>query len=344
MNKKRRKYLIWSVSLLFFLALGFGIWAYTKIFMPNIKTESELYVKTGTQYDELLELLSENDVLQDSLAFIYTAKLKRFKNRIMPGRYIITKDMSNHELINMIRGGKQTPVRLTFNNIRDINTLAGRVAEQIEADSVALSNLLNDSDFIEAHGFSKETVLGAFIPDTYEFYWNTSAKEFFDRMMKEYQRFWTEERLQKAEAIGLSPKEVTVLASIVQAEQSRHDDEKARIAGLYINRLERGMPLESDPTLIFAGGDFTVKRVLNKDKEIDSPYNTYMYRGLPPGPINMPDKASLKAVLNYEKNDYIFMCAKADFSGYHHFSKSLRKHNEYRREYQRALNKLKVYR
>jgi len=344
MNKKRRKYLIWSLSILFFLMIVMGIWVYAKIFMPNIKTETELFVKTGTEYEELLELFSENDVLTDSLSFIYTAKLKRFKNRIMPGRYIIKKDMCNNELINMIRSGKQTPVKITFNNIRDINTLAGRVSGQIEADSAALSNLLNDSDFIEAHGFSKETILAAFIPDTYEFYWNTSAKAFFNRMLKEYQRFWTEERLKKAEKLNLSQIEVSVLASIVQAEQSRHDDEKARIAGLYINRLERGMPLESDPTLIFAGGDFTVKRVLNKDKGIDSPYNTYLNVGLPPGPITMPDKASLQAVLNYEKHDYIFMCAKEDFSGYHYFSKSLRKHNENARKYQRTLNKLKVYR
>lgn len=343
MDKKRRKYLFWSALFVVFLMFVSGIFLYVKIFRSNVKQADDLYLKTGTDYNELLQQLSEKDVLKDSLAFVYTAKLKRF-NRVLPGRYIIKENMSNNELINMLRGGRQTPVKVTFNNLRHTDALAGRTARQIEADSAALSQCFRNDSILREYGFNRQTVLAAFIPDTYEFYWNTSACGFFKRMIKAYEKFWNKERRAKADAAGLSPMEVSVLASIVQAEQSQHPDEKPRVAGLYINRLQKGMPLESDPTLIFAGGDFTVKRVLNKDKAIDSPYNTYKNTGLPPGPVNMPDKSSLKAVLNYEKHNYIFMCAKEDFSGYHYFSETLRQHNIYARRYQRALNKQKVYR
>jgi len=182
-----------------------------------------------------------------------------------------------------------------------------------------------------------------FIPNTYEFYWNTSAEEFFKRMAKEYKAFWTSERIAKAKKIGLSQSEVSALASIVQAEQLFHADERSRVAGLYINRLNKGMLLQSDPTLIYALGDFTIKRVLNKHKIIKSPYNTYLNTGLPPGPINLPERSSIDAVLNYEKHDYIFMCAKEDFSGYHNFAKTNRQHEIYAAKYHRELNKRRIY-
>lgn len=344
MNKKRRKILIWSFVGLFILAAGAALWAYSKIFAPNVQQQTEFFIPTGSSYDDVLSILSENDVLKDSLTFVYTAQLKKYGNTIYPGRYIAEKGMSNNDLVNMLRGGRQTPVKVTFNNIRDIESLAGKIGRQIEADSLQILSYLQNPDTLKNYGFSERTVLAMFIPDTYEFYWNTTADEFFKRMHKEFQNFWTKERLQKAERLGLTPVKVATLASIVQAEQSVHNDEKATVAGLYINRLRRGMPLESDPTLIYAIGDFDIKRVLNKDKEIDSPYNTYKNLGLPPGPINMPEKSSLNAVLNYKKHDYIFMCAKEDFSGYHYFSKSLRQHNVYRRKYQNALNRSKIYR
>lgn len=183
-----------------------------------------------------------------------------------------------------------------------------------------------------------------FIPNTYEFYWNISAKAFFKKMNTEYSKFWNPARLAKAKKIRMSPLEVSTLASIVQAEQSMHDDEKAKVAGLYINRLRKGMLLQSDPTVVYAIGNFSIRRVLNKDKEIDSPYNTYKYKGLPPAPINLPEISSIDAVLNYEKHSYIFMCAKEDFSGYHNFSKTHSQHMMYARRYQAALNKKKIWR
>jgi len=202
--------------------------------------------------------------------------------------------------------------------------------------------LLQDSVYIRSFEFEEETILSLFIPNTYEFWWNTSATGLFDRMHEEYQKFWTEERKQKAAALGLSQKEVSTLASIVQAE-SQKSDERPRIAGVYINRLRMGMPLQADPTLVFAAGDFNIKRVTAKQMAIDSPYNTYKYTGLPPGPINLPDLNSLDAVLNAEKHDYLYFCAKADFSGYHSFAVGYNEHLSNARRYQQALNAANIY-
>jgi len=203
--------------------------------------------------------------------------------------------------------------------------------------------LLNNKDFITELGFKKETVLCLFLPNTYEFYWSTDAKQFILRMNDEYKKFWNETRTKKAKEVNLTPIEVSILASIVQAEQGRFNDEKPTIAGLYINRLTQGIALQSDPTLVYAAGDFSIKRVLNVHKEINSPYNTYMYAGLTPGPINLPEISSIDAVLNYEKHDYLFMCAKDDFSGYHYFAKTASQHNVYAQRYHAALNGQKIY-
>ena len=252
--------------------------------------------------------------------------------------------MSNNDLVNLLRSGKQSPVKLTFNTIRTYEDLAGKVANQIEADSISLLKALRNPDLANKYGFSTATFFTLFIPNTYEFYWNTSAEEFIQRMAREYKSFWNESRRAKAKAIGLSQSEVAILASIVQAEQMSHPDERPKVAGLYLNRLKRGMRLQSDPTLVFAIGDFSINRVLNQHKSIQSPYNTYLYSGLPPGPINLPELSSLEAVLNPEQHSYLYMCAKADFSGYHHFSKTLSQHNVYAKEYQRELNRRKIMR
>ncbi|MCD4794855.1 MAG: endolytic transglycosylase MltG [Bacteroidales bacterium] len=335
-----------SLIILLIIITVCAIYAYTvyrDVFKVNVSSNSYLLIPTNSTYEDVLDTLKAQEVLIDISSFKKTASLKKYKDIIHPGRYKPEKGMTNNQLVNMLRSGRQTPVKVTFNNIRTINDLASKVSKVIEADSLLIIELLNDENFISQYGFDSRTIISMFIPNTYEFYWNTNAKKFIEKMMSEYNKFWTKERIEKAERIGLSKKEVSILASIVQAEQRAHNDEKPKVAGLYINRLNRNMLLQSDPTLIFASGDFTKKRVLNKDKEIESPYNTYKYAGLPPGPINMPEISSLNAVLNYDKHNYIFMCAKEDFSGYHNFSTNARQHGIYARRYQQALNKKKIW-
>jgi len=300
-----------------------------------------IYVKTSWSRSELVNYLYAERILVDTSSFIWVANQKGF---IQPkaGRYLLENGMSNNALVNLLRSGKQKPVKLTFNSIRTLEDLAGRVAGQIEADSTELIKVLKNPQIASKYGFSTSTFISMFLPNTYEIYWNTSAKEFIQRMASEYKRFWTAERKAKAGALGLSQSEVAILASLVQAEQMQHREERPKVAGLYINRLKRGMRLQSDPTLIYALGDFTIKRVLNKHKELNSPYNTYKRVGLPPGPINLPEISSLKAVLNYEKHGYIFMCAKADFSGYHNFAKTNAQHNIYANQYRRELNRRRI--
>ncbi len=320
----------------------YGYSVYKDIFKENVKHRAVIYIPEGCNLSELKDTLASNDVLENLNSFLQTASLKKFK-KVHSGRYILKPGMTNNEIVNIFRSGKQTPVKLTFNNIRTINDFAGKISSKLELDSATLISLLTDENYIKQFGFDKQNIIGMFIPDTYEIYWNITPEKFVERMKKEYDKFWNNERKQKAKKLNLTQKEVTVLASIVQAEQSAHPEERPAIAGLYINRLKRGMLLQSDPTLIFASGDFSKKRVLNKDKETDSPYNTYMYAGLPPGPINMPDKSSIDAVLNYKHHNYIFMCAKEDFSGYHNFSANARQHEIYARRYRQALNKRKIW-
>lgn len=306
----------------------FGAWWYWKIFQKpavEISEDSQyFYVHTGTTYDEFVNNLESENVIASRKEFEWTASLKKFDNP-RPGRYRVTKGMSYNELVNMFRGGLQEPVMITFNTVRTKQDLARQVSRYLECDSLELVTLLQDNSYASKYGFSGETFLTMFIPDSYEFYWNTSAEEFFERMAEEYKTFWTDERKKKAEAVGLTQSEVSILASIVESEQRLHPEERPIIAGLYLNRLERGDKLESDPTLIFAAGDFTINRVLNVHKTIDSPYNTYMYKGLPPGPILLPEKASIDAVLNPDDNDYIFMCAEYG-TGLHNFTKDYAEH------------------
>jgi UPF0755 protein len=241
----------------------------------------------------------------------------------------------------MLKGGLQTPLNVTFNNVRTKEDLAGKVGKYLQTDSVSILQLFADTAQIKKYGFTPETFSSMFIPNTYEFFWTTTATEFADRMKKEYDRFWNDERKKKAEEIKLTPVEVITLASIVQAETAKNDELKT-IAGLYINRLNRGMFLQADPTVKFAVGDFSLKRILNSHLEIDSPYNTYKNLGLPPGPINFPETSAIDAVLNFEKNKYYYMCAKEDFSGYHNFAATLAEHNRNAAKYRAALDRNKI--
>lgn len=318
---------------------------YKKIYMPNVKLDAGqdytfIYIPTNADFNKVLQILTEEKILANRASFDWLAEIKGYKKNVKPGRYRIRKNMSNNQLINHLKAGLQEPVLFTFNNIRTKKQLIERISLKLEASAEELNKLLNDDDYlIKNFGLNSYTIMTMFIPNTYEFYWNTSAEEFLKRMADEYKKFWTEERKAKAKALNLSQSEVSILASIVQAEQQLRKDERPIIAGLYLNRLRMGMRLESDPTLIFAHGDFSIKRVYNIHKEIESPYNTYKYNGLPPGPILIPEINSIDAVLNAQKHNYIFMCAKEDFSGYHNFARTLDEHNAYAARYRKELNR-----
>jgi peptidoglycan lytic transglycosylase G len=328
------------------IGLIFGLSLYKKINQANVKFDGDeivFYIPSGSSYNDLLNQIIELDILIDTSSFNWVAKKKNLQNRIIPGKYIIKNGLSNNQLVNLFRSGSEVEVKVVFNNIRTRELLAGRIAEQLELDSLSLLDLLYDETYIESLGFSSETIISLFIPNTYRFFWDTDAKGFVNRMKNEYDRFWNKNRLKKAEKVGLTPVEVMILASIVE-EETKKNDEKERLAGVYLNRLRKGWRLQADPTVIFALGDFSVNRVLLKHLEIDSPYNTYKYKGLPPGPINIPSISSIDAVLNAEKHSYLYFCAKEDFSGYHYFSKTLKQHNVYADKYKRALNKRRIYR
>lgn len=339
-----RKYII--LSLIFIIIIIFIISSniYRQIYKPNIEKGSYyLYITTGSEFNDVVETLKQDHVLKNLSSFIWLAEKKNYPNHVYPGRYTLDSMMNNNNIIDKLRSGFQDPVRLVFNSIRTREQLAGKVSKQIEADSLSLIRLFHSDSMISKYGFRPETFTCIFLPNTYEVWWNTSAEKFIERMYKEYLQFWNDERKEKAAKLNLSAEEITTLASIVD-EETYYKDEMPRVAGVYINRLRKRMHLQADPTLKFALGDFTIKRVLNIHKQIDSPYNTYKRYGLPPGPISIPSISAIDAVLNYESHRYLYFCAKPDFSGYHNFAKTLSQHNMNAREYQRALNKERIWR
>lgn len=319
-----------------------GYQLYKYIFEPNINTPGSIIIPLHATYGQVLDSLKKHEIIQDYKAFDWVAKRKKYTESIKPGKYLLDKGLNTNEIINMLRSGNQQPVQVTFNNLRFITELAGAVAKYIQPDSLELLQKFTDPAIHEKYGFTESTFHCMFIPNTYEFYWTTTADQFLERMSMEYKHFWNEERRSKAAKMGLTPEEVMTVASIVQ-EESNKKDEKPIIAGLYLNRIKRGMPLQADPTVKFALGNFRIKRVLKSHLEIDSPYNTYKYPGLPPGPINFPEISSINAVLNSVNTSYIYMCARQDFSGYHNFAKSLSQHNENARKYKAALDSLEIY-
>ncbi len=339
-RRRIRRIIVIVFGLLIVIALVIGYRLFQTVMKPSVRTPEgksfSLYVPTGASYDQVLDSLKRHDLIGDLHGFEWLAQKKSYPEHIHPGHYLLKNGMSNNQLINMLTGGLQTPVKVTFNNMRDVKMLAGRISQQIEADSLSIVSLLTNPDSLNTMGFNTKTIPALFLPTTYEFYWNTSAKKFVDKMHQEYDKFWNAERLDKAKAVGLTPIQVSTLASIVDKETNK-TDEMARIAGVYLNRLRNGWLLQADPTLVFAVGDFELKRVLNIHKEVESPYNTYKYAGLPPGPICIPSLASINAVLNPEKHNYYYFCAKEDFSGYHNFAKTLSEHTRNAERYQRAL-------
>lgn len=305
---------------------------------PIVKTSDgkpvSLFIPSDADYQYVKNEIEALNVLRSNRAFDFLAKKTDYDENVHAGRYVLNDGMTNQQLINMLRMGYQTPVKVVFHNIRTVEQLAGRISEQIEADSTSIITEIYNEEDVDAT---------TFIPNTYEFYWNTDADDFVDRMVAEYNTFWNETRQTKAKEKKLTQKEVSILASIVDKETTKKS-EMPTIAGVYLNRLNKHWPLQADPTLVYALGDYNIRRVLDIHKDIDSPYNTYKYAGLPPGPICIPSIAAIDAVLNAEKHNYFYFCAKDDLSGYHVFAKNITEHNKNAEKYRRALNKNKIYR
>ncbi|MCH8903706.1 MAG: endolytic transglycosylase MltG [Bacteroidetes bacterium] len=332
--------------LLFIIAvLTSGGLVYSVIYRPNVKVttnqSSYLYISTGSRLEDVVDQLVRNHFIINSASFRFIAEQMNYRNNVHPGRYHLDNDMSNIDLVRLLRSGKQVPITITFNRLRTVEQLAAVFSNKLEADSSELGEILSDKFFLKSKGLDRENVVSVFIPNTYEFYWNTSAREVFEKMEEEHEKFWNEDRRQKAKTIGLSVTEVSVLASIIEMETNRND-EKDIIAGVYLNRLRKNWLLQADPTLIFALREFNIQRVLDEHKLIDSPYNTYLHTGLPPGPIVIPSISSIDAVLNAADHKYVYFCAKADTSGYHVFAITYSQHLANANMYHKFLNKLKI--
>ncbi|HNR48161.1 MAG TPA: endolytic transglycosylase MltG [Bacteroidia bacterium] len=341
-----KKILLTIFFILILAGAGVVYYLYRQILAPNVSVTKEnefVYLPTGSTFSQVVDSLQASGMLQNVASFQWVAERMGYPEKVKPGKYQLRDGMNNRELVQLLRSGKQVPVKLIFNNIRTKSDLAGKISRQLEVDSLQLLQLLNDSAVLSPLGFNTENILCMFIPNTYEVYWNMSAEKFFKKMDTEYESFWNKTRLQKAKDEGLTPIQVSVLASIVQSETSRNS-EKSTIAGVYVNRLRKNWKLEADPTLIYAMNDFSIKRVLNEYKEIDSPYNTYKYFGLPPGPICLPEISSLEAVLNFSSHDYMYFCAREDLSGYHSFASDLKTHMLNARRYQAELNRRNIRR
>lgn len=336
------KILIILVTVAFIIAGLRGYQLYRHVFDDNVKNSGTITIPYEATFDQVLDSMRVKEILKNENAFKWVSKKKDYPNHIKPGKYLFRKGQNTNNMVNMLKAGNQTAVSVIFTNLRFMEELAGKVSRYIAPDSSTLIAYLTDSAVIRKMGFDKYSFHAMFIPNTYEIYWTTTPEKFTERMKTEYDRFWNEDRKAKAEALGLSPVEVITVASIVQEETSK-EEEKPMVAGVYINRLRKGIPLQADPTIKYAMGDFGIKRILSKYLKTDSPYNTYLHAGLPPGPINFPEISSIDAVLNAKDHTYIYMCAKEDFSGYHNFARTLREHSKNARRYQQALNDQKIW-
>lgn len=336
------KLLIIGVSL---LAASFSYYVWQIFRTPNVNTargqDYYLLVPTGATYERVLDSLQKNNVVNDKVSFRFIAKLMKYPELVKAGRFRIRPDMGNYDAVKLLRSGDQTPLRITFNNIRVKSDLVHKVGTRFEFDSLRFARMLDSDSVCRYYGFTPQTIMAMFLPDTYEMFWNTTPQKLMGRMKSEYDKFWNPERRQQAKVLNLSPVEVSVLASIVEAE-TKNSVEKPRVAGVYLNRLHRNIPLQADPTVIYAIGDFGIRRVLKAQMFFDSPYNTYVHAGLPPGPINLPDPRSIDAVLKPESHDYLYFCASPDLNGTHIFARNYEDHISNARLYQQALNRLGI--
>ena len=332
------------IVIFFLLLLGAGA-AYYMIFGPDVKADKAVItVPEGTTADSLIHLLKP--YVHHTAGIRLAARLKRF-HRPKAGKYLLQPNMSANDLINMFRSGRQVPVTLTFNNLGSLEKLAGKVSHVIHADSTSLLKAMRDKSFLTKHGFTPETALLMYVPNTYQLHYFTKPDQFRERMWKEYLKFWNEKRRRQAQRLGLNPVETGILASIVQKE-THIPSEKGIVARVYLNRLKKGMKLQADPTVVYAyrlttGDTTTIQRVLKKHLAVDSPYNTYQYEGLPPGPICMPDRSTIDAVLNAPAHDYLYFSADPARPGHHLFAKSLKQHLQNARRYHKHLNKRKIF-
>lgn len=338
----KRAILIVSVIIVL-IAAAFTAYFY-KAFSAPVSTcdDYRIYIRPGDTQESILAAIRESDPEANVKGLIYLLNHRKYDSRIRTGCYTVKSGATPKQVADMLTGGAQTPVRLTVNSTRTVGQMVRNITNQIMMDSAAIAERLSDAHFLDSLGYTPATVFCMIIPNTYEVYWNISADALIKRLLKERDRFWNETRQNKAKSIGLSEFEVMTLASIVEEETAK-SDELPVVAGLYMNRLKKKMPLQADPTVIFALGGERPKRVLKEHLEVNSPYNTYKNAGLPPAPIRFTNTRSIDAVLNYTKHNYLYMCAKEDFSGYHNFATTLSQHNANARRYQRALSRAGIY-
>ena len=339
---KKSRILIWTLVALVAAGSIAALNFYGTFYYNNVKSSEkpqEVRIYHDFTYDQLIDAVLGTGAIDNETTFLRTARFMKLRDHFRPGLYRLKPGTGNKALVRMLSKGWQQPVRLVIPGyFRNLDRFAEFLGEQLEASAQAFSATLNDPATAERYGFTPDTFIGLFIPNTYEVWWTVTPEEFVERMHAEYEKFWSGDRDAKAQAIGLTRQEVSTLAAIV-IEETKYEPEMPRVAGVYMNRLHKDMPLQADPTVIYAVGDPTLKRVLNRHLETDSPYNTYKYNGLPPGPITMPPVAAIDAVLNYEHHDYLFFCANDSFDGRHAFAKTLAAHNENARRYQRALTR-----
>jgi UPF0755 protein len=341
---------IWKILIGFIIGCALLIGSVLTYFYFNVwkkpfftdKRDKTLYIPTDGNYQGLVDSIAKWPILTDTTTFSLIARRKNLHNNIHPGRYIIPGQSNLNDFINILRSGAQTPVKVTFSNVYNLEELAGKIAKYIEEDSIRLLEEMRSSEHPWPDGITYKNNRAVFIPNTYELYWNTNAKEWVERMLVEYHKFWNVEHRAQAKSIKLTPHEVSILASIVEKETIKKD-EMPKVAGLYINRLLDGWKLQSDPTVIFAiqqkDPAFQPRRVLFEDLKFDSPYNTYLYTGLPPGPIGFPTTSAIKAVLYAEQHNYYYMCANPDSPGYHSFAANDREHQQNRNKYIKWLQR-----
>ena len=299
-------------------------------------------IEDNMNFNDVRNKLIQDTILNDVLSFSVLSKAMKYNQNIKSGAYKIKSNMSNYSLIKMLRSGNQTPINISFNHARKIEDLAKIITKDLKITNDEFMEFINNKKN-DLYGFNTKNIMAMFLANTYEVYWNISIESLFNKMHSEYTKFWSKERINKSNELKMSTIDISILASIVASETLKIDEANT-IAGVYINRLKKNMYLQADPTLVYAANDFSIRRVLNKHKKIISPYNTYINKGLPPGPIKLTTKEYIDAVLNYEKHKYIYFCAKDDFSGYHVFATKLSEHNRNAKKFQKALNKRKIYR
>jgi len=335
-KKKKSKGLFYIML----IVMAIGLVAIFKTFGPATGTFTKgayLYIHTGADYEKVKEELRQGGFVTDLFSFDLLAKLAKLPAHIHPGKYKINREMSNYNIIRMLRSGRQTPVKLVINKLRTVQDLVNLLSSDLEADSLVLKQMFRDPDYLSQFGVDTNTVLCAVMPDTYDFFWNITSDKAFKKIEKNYARFWDANRKQQAKSERLTPNEAITLASIVD-EESNISTDKPNIASVYLNRLQKGMKLQADPTVKYALGDFTIKRITGPMLQNPSPYNTYVYEGLPPGPICTPSVSSIEAVLEAPKTNYLYFCAKEDLSGYTNFASTYDEQLKNARAYQQALD------